>query len=375
MMRKFMKTGDFAMKKMRLLLVLLILACLLTACGLKKPQETEPVVTMAPTEAPTQAPTEAPTVVVPTILNPSSQRPTSIKVTRPTQPVQTQPVETQPVETQPVQTQPVQTQPPVVETQAPTEAPTEAPTLPPVYEPGLSVEVIPEVMIDDNTKVQITYGIPAEIPQELLNAGYLTPEIIREILLYTIWSVDPNVNSIATFDATLVYKEGDQWFYADEAHFPADGFVPVLLPYPKGTDMNTQFTALHMFSSSAFGKTPGDVELLAPVNTEDGILVYVTGLSPIMLGWVGTGEVPEAPEATEPTEIPTEAPTTAPTEAPKPTETKAEPAEDEAEDPNVVLIVVIAVVVLAAAGAAAWYFLIYKKKKPAAPAEDAEKTE
>ena len=50
--------------------------------------------------------------------------------------------------------------------------------------------------------------------------------------------------------------------------------------------MDTDFTALHMFTSDTFGMTPGDVELLMPVYTEDGIELELTGLSPVMLGWV-----------------------------------------------------------------------------------------
>ena len=52
-MRNLLKLEFFAMKKMRLLLVILALSCLLAACGKEQPQETVPM-----TEAPTVAPTE-----------------------------------------------------------------------------------------------------------------------------------------------------------------------------------------------------------------------------------------------------------------------------------------------------------------------------
>ena len=138
----------------------------------------------------------------------------------------------------------------------------------------------------------LSYGSIDEISQELIDAGFDSTETIRDILLESIWAIDDSVNYIALFDATLMTRDGDDWVKADETHFPEDGFLPVLLPYPKGTDANTPFTAVHMFSSSAFGKTPGEIELLWTESLEEGLLVYVTGLSPIMIGWNMDGEIP-----------------------------------------------------------------------------------
>ena len=97
--------------------------------------------------------------------------------------------------------------------------------------------------------------------------------------------MDENIDRATYFDATLMFKESGAWIVADEDHFPADGVLKLVIPYPVGTNINTEFTALHMFSSDAFGKVPGEIELLLPVNTEAGIEIEVTGLSPIILGW------------------------------------------------------------------------------------------
>ena len=40
-----------------------------------------------------------------------------------------------------------------------------------------------------------------------------------------------------------------------------------------------------MFTTSDFGKTPGDIETPAVVKTDAGIRFTVTGLSPIMVSW------------------------------------------------------------------------------------------
>ena len=85
---------------------------------------------------------------------------------------------------------------------------------------------------------------------------------------------------------------GKTWVKADETHFPKDGKLQITLPYPNGTDKTYTFTVVHMFTSAAFGKTPGDVEMPKVTNGADGISFAVTGLSPITVSWTA----PEAPE-------------------------------------------------------------------------------
>ena len=184
----------------------------------------------------------------------------------------------------------------------PTTAP-DAPEAPDVTE-VTEVTVAPgediESYLDPNTKITLSYGEIATITQEMIDAGYDSAEVIRDALLGSIWALDEdlqlNVNYIAMFDAEMMYKDGEDWVPADETHFPEDGVVPILLPYPKGTNAETPFIAVHMFSSSAFGRTPGEVEWLYTESVEEGLLVYVTGLSPIMIGWNmdASGEVPDA---------------------------------------------------------------------------------
>ena len=222
-----------------------------------------------------------------------------------------------------------------VPTQAPTEAPTEDPALP----------------VEGDTKVDILEGSDIQIPMGLYDAGYDSLAKIQEALLNSMWAVDENIDGIALLGVDPKYFDGTQWILADETFFP-DGIMEVLLPYPAGTNINTQFTVLNMVTSDQYGQLPGTVELLMPENTEDGILVYVANLSPVMLGWniqqaIDGGadvEEPEAPEA------PTDAPTEAPTEAPEaPSETPTEPnvpSNPETGDTGVAMIVALLVVAL-----------------------------
>ena len=54
-------------------------------------------------------------------------------------------------------------------------------------------------------------------------------------------------------------------------NFPAEG-VTVTLPYPSGTDSSWTFHAAHMFTSSAGGKIPGEIEYPAVEKAASGLL-------------------------------------------------------------------------------------------------------
>ena len=139
---------------------------------------------------------------------------------------------------------------------------------------------------DSNIFVDYVEGDMDEIPDALYELGLDSVDAIWDALLDMMWNVDEYINRVSFFDAVPWFYDGEEWIFADENHLPEDGYVTVVLPYPEGTDMDTEFTALHMFTTDTFGMTPGDVELLMPVNTEDGIELELTGLSPVMLGWI-----------------------------------------------------------------------------------------
>ena len=157
----------------------------------------------------------------------------------------------------------------------------------------IPVKVAPE------TKVEITEGGITTVPDSLKETGLDTPEKVNDTLVKAIIKQNGTIDekNIAHYDVTLMYSEdgGKTWIKADESHWPASGKIKVTLPYPSGTDKTYSFTVVHMFTSSAFGKTPGDVEMPTVTNTDKGIEFEVTGLSPISVGWTAPKETPADP--------------------------------------------------------------------------------
>ena len=155
------------------------------------------------------------------------------------------------------------------------------------------------VKVEPETKVEITEGGITTVPDSLKETGMDTLEKVKDALVKTIITQNGKIDekNIAHYDVTLMYSEdgGKTWIKADETHWPASGKIKVTLPYPSGTDKTYTFTVVHMFTSSAFGKTPSDVELPAVTNTDKGIEFEVTGLSPISVGWTAPKATPSTP--------------------------------------------------------------------------------
>ena len=172
------------------------------------------------------------------------------------------------METEPKPTEPTPTEP--------------EPTVPEDTEP-----VTPEKPV---TRVEVKDGGFTHVPEKLKEVGLDTVEKVKEAIIQAMVKQNQHIEeeNVAHYDVQLQYTEdgGKTWIKADESHFPKDGKLTVTIPYPAGTDSSYTFTVVHMFTSSAFGKTPGDVELPEVTNTEEGIQFEVTGLSPISVGWV-----------------------------------------------------------------------------------------
>jgi len=153
--------------------------------------------------------------------------------------------------------------------------------------------------VEPETKLEITEGGITVVPDSLKEVGLDTPEKVKQTITKAIITQNSKVDekNIAHYDVTLMYSEdgGKTWIKADESHWPASGKIKVTLPYPSGTDKTYSFTVVHMFTSSAFGKTPGDVEMPTVTNTDKGIEFEVTGLSPISVGWTAPKETPADP--------------------------------------------------------------------------------
>lgn len=156
---------------------------------------------------------------------------------------------------------------------------TEAPALP------------PELTETDTNKfkVEVETGL-SEVPAAFTgNAELNTPEKIETKLTTEITTVNTAIpeTNVAVYDVTLMVStdSGLTWTKASADNFPTGGKLTVTLPYPEGTDSSYTFTVVHMFTTSDFGKTPGETETPTVTNTADGIQFQVTGLSPISVGW------------------------------------------------------------------------------------------
>lgn len=144
------------------------------------------------------------------------------------------------------------------------------------------------------TKLEIKEGF-TEVPPALRELEHLnTPEKLTQAMRTLLTQTGVPSGNTAVYDVALMVSNdgGKTWVPATAGNFPSGGLT-VTLPYPEGTGPAYRFTVVHMFTTTAFGKTPGDTESPAVTNTEQGLRFTVTGLSPISVGWraktTGTG--------------------------------------------------------------------------------------
>jgi len=152
------------------------------------------------------------------------------------------------------------------------------------------VVILPDHPAEDGgTKFQLTMetGI-SEVPAELQKIDNLnTPEKLEIAMKTEITQLSASIpqENIDVYDVELLVSvNGGAWIPATKENFPSGGLT-VTLPYPEGTDSSYRFTVVHMFTTSDFGKKPGETEMPNVSNTSDGIQFTVNGLSPISVGW------------------------------------------------------------------------------------------
>ena len=138
----------------------------------------------------------------------------------------------------------------------------------------------------EDTKVEVSglAAVPEGLSEKYESVDELTTALKTEIT--QINSAVPASN-IAVYDVKLMVTtdSGKTWEVATKDNFPKNGQLTITLPYPEGTNSNYKFTVVHMFTTSDFGKTPGDTETPNVTNTSSGLQFSVTGLSPISVGW------------------------------------------------------------------------------------------
>lgn len=146
---------------------------------------------------------------------------------------------------------------------------------------------------ETHTKVEVEDFGNEDISDDLKDAGYDTVTKVETTLSVAIneLNCDLDDSNTALYDVVLMYSTdgGNTWQKADEEHFPEDGKLLVTLPVPAGTSTATHdYYVVHMFSKDAFGKKAGDLEYPTVTERDGHIEFYVTGLSPIMVGWTDT---------------------------------------------------------------------------------------
>lgn len=84
-----------------------------------------------------------------------------------------------------------------------------------------------------------------------------------------------------------ILDNNGKWTTATMDNFP-EGGIPVTLPYPKGTDdyWNYDFTVAHMFAED-HGQylKAGDIEYPEVTKTPEGLQVWLSGASPVLVAW------------------------------------------------------------------------------------------
>ena len=135
-----------------------------------------------------------------------------------------------------------------------------------------------DVTVPDTLKDNEKLDTPKEIKTEL------TTRIVAKDRKFT-------ADNTVVMDVVLqVQDDNGEWVDAKPKDFTATGTITVLLPYPVGIDSSNytkyDFMVSHMFTSDVNGKTPGDVEFPAFTKTKDGLLVTLTGLSPVAISYV-----------------------------------------------------------------------------------------
>lgn len=151
---------------------------------------------------------------------------------------------------------------------------------------------LPEQDFPDNGllyKIAVEVGGLTKVPEAFQNNPKLnTVEKITQVLTtILIGQCGYPEENVAVYEVTLVVSgdNGATWEVAEEEHFPTSGLT-VILPYPEGTGRDTDdFAVTHMFTSTAFGKTPGDTENPAATKTSTGLQMTLTGLSPVAIAW------------------------------------------------------------------------------------------
>lgn len=146
------------------------------------------------------------------------------------------------------------------------------------------------VKSEDGTMKRIEVSDTITVPDTLRDNEKLNSEekIKAELQLQiTLKNSKSNKDNTVFMDVSLLVFENNGWRPATKEDLTA-GKITVLLPYPEAVAAKYgqyNFTVAHMVAMADCGLDVGTVEFPAVTKTPSGLLVTLTGLSPVAISW------------------------------------------------------------------------------------------
>ena len=146
------------------------------------------------------------------------------------------------------------------------------------------------VKSEDGTLKRIEVSDTITVPDTLQDNEKLNSEgeIKAELQLQiTLKNSKSNKDNTVFMDVSLLVFENNEWRPAAKEDLTA-GKITVLLPYPEAVAAKYgqyNFTVAHMVAMADCGLDVGTVEFPAVTKTASGLLVTLTGLSPVAISW------------------------------------------------------------------------------------------
>lgn len=135
-------------------------------------------------------------------------------------------------------------------------------------------------------EVSDTITVPDTLrDNEKLNSAEKTKAELQ--LQITLKNSKSNKDNTVFMDVSLLVFENNEWRPATKEDLTA-GKITVLLPYPEAVAAKYgqyNFTVAHMVAMADCGLDVGTVEFPAVTKTASGLLVTLTGLSPVAISW------------------------------------------------------------------------------------------
>lgn len=125
-------------------------------------------------------------------------------------------------------------------------------------------------VLEDNDKLNTPDKVKAELQLQI-----------------TLKNSKSNKDNTVFMDVSLLVFENNEWRPATKEDLAA-GKITVLLPYPEAIAANYSkysFTVAHLVTMADCGLDVGTVEFPAVTKTASGLLVTLTGLSPVAISW------------------------------------------------------------------------------------------